>query len=210
MGRRPDRDLAVRRSARRRPPRARRGRRAARGCWARMPAGYRPIVVDNGSTDGSADDRARPRRARRARAAARASAPPASPGCSPRPTDVVCFMDCDGSLDPRDLPRVAEPVARRRRRPRARRARAEPGAWPLHARAGQPGCSRSSCAAAPGVALRDLGPMRAARRAALLALGHRRPPLRLAAGDGAARRGRRLADRRGRRSPTGRARAARR
>ena len=41
------------------------------------------------------------------------------------------------------------------------------------------------------VALRDLGPMRAARREALLGLGIQRPPLRLAAGDGAARGGRR-------------------
>ena len=37
--------------------------------------------------------------------------------------EVVCFMDCDASLDPRELPRVSAPRARRRRRPRARRAR---------------------------------------------------------------------------------------
>ena len=47
----------------------------------------------------------------------------------------MCFMDCDASFDPRELPRVADPVARRHadlmlgaRRPTAR------GAWPLHAR----------------------------------------------------------------------------
>ena len=78
--------------------------------------------------------------------------------------------------------------ARRRRRVAAR-TRAPPTP-----------CSRGSCAAAPGVPLRDLGPMRAARREPLLALGIARPPLRLAARDGAARGGGRLADRRGRAS----------
>ena len=46
----------------------------------RMPAGYEPIVVDNGSTDGSGELAARARRAGRASSRGRASAPPASPG----------------------------------------------------------------------------------------------------------------------------------
>ena len=108
-------------------------------------------------------------------------------------------MDCDASFDPRELPRVADPVrggdadlVLGARRPIAR------GAWPLHARAANTR-ARVRAAAAHRVPLRDLGPMRAARREALLDLGHRGPPLRLAAGDGPARRRGGLDDPRGRR-----------
>ena len=114
-------------------------------------------------------------------------------------------MDCDASFDPRDLPRVADPVRGGdadlmlgARRPTAR------GAWPLHARAANTVLA-FELRRRTGVPLRDLGPMRAARREALLALGIQRPPLRLAAGDGAARGGGGLDDPRGRASPTTRA-----
>ena len=99
---------------------------------ARMPAGYEPIVVDNGSTDGSG--------ALAASLGARVVHEPRPgfgaacfAGLRAARADVVCFMDCDASLDPRELPRVADPVAagdadlvlgaRRRRRSRPRAAR---------------------------------------------------------------------------------------
>ena len=100
----------------------------------RMPVGYRPIVVDNGSTDGSAE-------LARELGAVVVSEPRRGFGAAcfaglQRPTaDIVCFMDCDASHRPR-----SPPVGRRagrggRGRPGARRpAGAEPGAWPLHAR----------------------------------------------------------------------------
>jgi len=85
-------------------------------------------------------------------------------------SQVVCIMDADSSLDPADLPLVAGPVldgvadlVLGRRRPAGR------GAWPLHARLG----NRAVAAAIrrrADVQLRDLGPMRAARRDGLLAL----------------------------------------
>ena len=60
---------------------------------------------------------------RRARAAARASAPRAAPGCRAARADVVCFMDCDASLDPARAAARRGPRGGRARRPRARRAR---------------------------------------------------------------------------------------
>src|SRR5687767_13509594 len=74
----------------------------------RMPEGYRPIVVDNGSTDGSGDLAASlgatvVREERRGFGAA------CHAGLTAATSDVVCFMDCDASFDPRDLPAVAGP-----------------------------------------------------------------------------------------------------
>src|ERR671914_481591 len=76
----------------------------------RMPAGYAPIVVDNGSTDGSG--------ALAARLGAQVVVEPVAgfgaacfAGLRAARSEVVCFMDCDASFDPRELPWVAEPVA---------------------------------------------------------------------------------------------------
>ena len=98
-------------------------------------------------------------------------------------------MDCDASFDPRELPRVADPVLAGEaqlmlgaRRPVAR------GAWPLHARAAN-AVLAVELRRRTKVPLRDLGPMRAAPRAGAARPRHARPPLRLAAGDGAARVG---------------------
>src|SRR5215218_2248608 len=76
----------------------------------------------------------------------------------------------DGSCDPRELPRVADPVdAGRFDLVLGARAPA-PGSWPAHARAANSLLAWELRRRA-GVALRDLGPMRAARREALLGLG---------------------------------------
>jgi glycosyltransferase involved in cell wall biosynthesis len=132
----------------------------------RMPPGYAPIVVDNGSTDGSGALAER-LGARVVREDVRGFGAACHTGLVAATADVVCFMDCDGSLDPAELPAVAEPVARGAADLvlGARR-----GAWPRHARL----ANRVLAAALrrrTGVRLTDLGPMRAARREALLALG---------------------------------------
>lgn len=147
---------------------------AAALAWVleRMPEGYRPIVVDNGSTDGSAAIAARlgatvvtePRRGFGAACHA---------GLTAARGDIVCFMDADATLDPRQLPRVADPV----REGRAglvlgRRVPVERGAWPPHARLANAVLARM-LRGRTGVPLRDLGPMRAASRAGLLTLGLR-------------------------------------
>jgi glycosyltransferase involved in cell wall biosynthesis len=134
---------------------------------ARMPAGYRAIVVDNGSADGSAEIAARAgaevvHEARRGFGAA------CDAGLRAAGSEIVCFMDADASLDPAELPRVVAGLAAAdlvlgRRRPVVRRA------WPLHARLGNAvlagRVSRSSA-----VRLHDIGPMRAARRDELIGL----------------------------------------
>jgi hypothetical protein len=79
-------------------------------------------------------------------------------------------MDCDGSLDPRDAPRVAEPVEDGTADLVMGRRAAEPGAWPWHAAVGNRLLARI-VARRGGGRLVDLGPMRAARRRDLLALG---------------------------------------
>jgi len=85
-------------------------------------------------------------------------------------SDIVCVMDADASFDPGDLPLVADPV-----RTGAAdlmlgwRSTQGKGAWPLHARIGNRVLA-AELRRRVGVAVHDLGPMRAARREDLLAL----------------------------------------
>lgn len=139
---------------------------------AAMPAGYLPIVADNGSTDGSGG-------IARAAGAVVVNAPVRGFGsacwaglvAAGHGDGVVCFMDGDGSLNPGDLPGVAVPVLRGECDLvlGARRATA-PGAWPLHARAANRVLAME-LRRRTGRHLHDIGPMRAARRDDLLALG---------------------------------------
>jgi glycosyltransferase involved in cell wall biosynthesis len=136
---------------------------------ARFGPEHRPIVVDNGSTDATAAVAAahgavvvsEPRRGFGAACAA---------GLQAATADVVCFMDADGSLDPRQLDLVIAPLldgsadlVLGARRPTA-------GAWPIHARAANRALA-FELRRRTGIALTDLGPMRAARRLDLLDLG---------------------------------------
>jgi glycosyltransferase involved in cell wall biosynthesis len=90
-------------------------------------------------------------------------------GLAAADAEVVCFMDCDGSLDGGELHAVAEPVIAGDADLVLGARRAEPGAWPLHARIANRALGLA-LRRRSGVALRDLGPMRAARREALLGL----------------------------------------
>ena len=135
----------------------------------RMPPGFRAIVADNGSTDGSGSVAA-------AHGAVVVQATPKGfgaachAGLAAATADVVCFMDADATLDPVDLPRVAASVIAGeadlvlgRRRSSSRRA------WPVHARIGNAVLARE-LRRRTGADLRDLGVMRAMRRQALLDL----------------------------------------
>ena len=136
---------------------------------SRIPAGYRAIVADNGSTDGSADV-ARAFRAEVVDVPQPGYGAAVHAGVLAAADGVVCVLDADGSLDPAQLPGLADPVRAGaadlvvgRRRAVAR------GAWPLHARYGN-ALLAWRVRRRTGMPVHDLGPIRAARRADLLAL----------------------------------------
>src|ERR1022692_4189574 len=109
---------------------------------SRMPDRFHPIVADNGSTDESAKIAA-DFGATVVRVPQRGFGAACHAGLLTATSEVVCFMDADASLDPGDLPLVA-------------RLGNKVLAAQLRRRT--------------GTRLRDLGPMRAARREPLLGL----------------------------------------
>ena len=135
----------------------------------RMPSGYRAVVADNGSTDGSADV-ARAHGAVVVDVPQRGFGAACAAGLLAATADVVCFMDADASLDPQQLPRVAGPVLAGQADLVLGRRRPTRGAWPLHGRIGNALFARE-VRRRTGVPVHDLGPMRAARRRPLLDLG---------------------------------------
>jgi glycosyltransferase involved in cell wall biosynthesis len=143
-------------------------RAALPGVLASLPAGFVPIVVDNGSTDGSGE-LAESLGARVVHEPVRGFGAACFAGLRAARSDIVCFMDCDGSLDGSSLPEVAGAVISGRADLVLGRRMAVRGAWPIHARLANRVLARQverRC----GVRLSDLGPMRAAHREALLAL----------------------------------------
>jgi glycosyltransferase involved in cell wall biosynthesis len=139
-----------------------------------VPPGYQAIVVDNGSTDGSAEVAARAgvrvveENHRGFGAACWAGLMAADP-----PDGVVCFMDGDGSLDPTDLPKVAEAVlAGNADLVVGARQPTVPRAWAPHARVAN-AVLAWQVRRRTGLPLRDIGPMRAARCDGLRSLGLR-------------------------------------
>ncbi len=135
----------------------------------RMPEGFRAIVVDNGSTDASAAV-ARDHGALVVPEPARGFGAACFAGLNAATSDIVCFMDGDGSLDPLSLPVVAGLVERGDADLVLGRRIPDRGAWHLHSKLANRVLAwelrRRS-----GARVHDLGPMRGARREALLALG---------------------------------------
>src|SRR5918996_1933930 len=135
---------------------------------SRLPSGYRPIVVDNGSIDGSGDV-ARSFGATVLLEPRRGFGAACHSGLRAAESDVVCFMDCDGALDATDLILVTKPVLDGDADLVLGRRQAIDRAWPLHSRAANKWLSRRVNKVA-GTKLRDIGPMRSARRKGLLTL----------------------------------------
>jgi glycosyltransferase involved in cell wall biosynthesis len=136
---------------------------------AAFPAAFTPIVVDNGSRDNSAAiaDQlgaqvvSEPRRGFGAACWA---------GLEAARSELVCFMDCDGSLDPAELPVVVDPVSAGRLELCMGTRQAHPGVWPAHARLANRALAWQLRRRAD-VVVTDLGPMRCASRSGLLELG---------------------------------------
>jgi len=140
------------------------------GVLALMPPGFEPLVVDNGSTDGSGEV-ARSLGAQVVSEPQRGFGAACYAGLSAARSELVCFMDCDGSLDPRELPRVCDPVAAGSvDLCLGARVPSSAGAWPWHARLANRALALE-LRRRSGARLSDLGPMRACGREALLALG---------------------------------------
>jgi glycosyltransferase involved in cell wall biosynthesis len=137
----------------------------------RLPPGYRPIVVDNGSADGTPEV-ARAHGATVVTEARRGFGAACWAGLAAATSDLVCFCDADASLDPSDLAQVVGPVAAGRADLVLGARRAERGAWPAHARFAN-AVLAVEMRRRTGIRLTDLGPLRAARREPLLALGMR-------------------------------------
>jgi glycosyltransferase involved in cell wall biosynthesis len=136
---------------------------------SRLPGGYRAIVADNGSTDGSAEIAAA-HGATVVHVPQRGFGAAAHAGLQAATAEFVCFCDADGSMDPAQLPWVLGPVRAGEYDLVLGRRRPARGAWPLHARVANIALARM-LEARTGLRLHDLGPMRAARRQALLELG---------------------------------------
>ncbi len=135
---------------------------------AGLPPGYRAIVVDNGSRDGSPGVAAahgakvvdEPRRGYGAAV---------HTGLENATADIVCFADADGSLDLAELPRLVAAVVDGADLAVGRRVPVSRAAWPWHARAGN--AVLSLLLRSRGLPVRDIAPLRAVRRRELLALG---------------------------------------
>lgn len=135
----------------------------------RLPPGTRAIVVDNGSTDRSAGVAAdlgalvvtEPRRGFGSACHA---------GLLAATAPYVAFCDADASLDPEQLGRVTAPVmAGTADLVLGRRVPTGRGAFPPHARLGNRVVAHR-VRRRTGASVRDLGPMRCARRTGLLDL----------------------------------------
>ncbi len=135
---------------------------------ARIPDGYRAIVVDNGSTDDTA------------RIAAdlgatvvveptRGFGSACWAGLQATSSEVVCFMDCDGSLDPTALPGLVRCIESDEADLVIGARVADRHAWPFHARLANRFLA-FEVRRRTGLDVTDLGPMRAARREGLLSL----------------------------------------
>lgn len=134
----------------------------------RMPAGYHPIVVDNGSTDATASI-AREMGATVVEESVKGFGSACWAGLQAATADIVCFMDCDASLDPLALPFVTGYIERNEADLVIGARIAKRGAWPIHARVANKVLA-VEVRRRTGLHLDDIGPMRAMKRKELVAL----------------------------------------
>lgn len=153
------------------------------GVLKRMPAGYEVVVVDNASTDDTAAV-AHHLGARVVHEATAGYGAAVHTGLLAARTDIVCFVDADGSVDPGQLPALVALLEGRHTPDESPRTRASAGfdlvvgrrrpigkgAWPWHARAGN-AVLAARLRQRTGIPVHDLGSVRVTRRMQLLELG---------------------------------------
>jgi glycosyltransferase involved in cell wall biosynthesis len=135
----------------------------------RMPSRVRPIVVDNGSTDGSVEV-ALDHGADVVHAPERGYGAACHAGLLAASATFVVVMDADATLDPQQVDRVVAPVVEGSADlVIGRRSPVSAAAFPWQLRLANGALCRRLLRRT-GIMLADLGPMRAARREALLGL----------------------------------------
>jgi glycosyltransferase involved in cell wall biosynthesis len=133
-----------------------------------LPAGWPVLVVDNGSTDGTADV-ARACGARVVVEPQRGYGAAVHAGLLAARADVVAVLDGDGSLDASVLPALADDViGERADLAVGRRIPDSMAVWPWHARAGN--AAIAALLRHRGVPVHDIAPVRVGHRQALLDL----------------------------------------
>lgn len=133
-----------------------------------LPPGYRAIVVDNGSTDGSPEVAAS-LGARVVHEPKKGYGAAVHTGLESAVTELVAFMDADASLDAQDLPKLVYAVHSGADMAVGKRIPSQRGVWPWHARAGN--AVLAALLRRRGLPVTDIAPIRVARRKALLDLG---------------------------------------
>lgn len=134
-----------------------------------LPAGYAALVVDNGSTDGTAAI-ARGLGARVVFEPRPGYGAAVHTGLEQARTEIVAVLDADGSLDPGALPELVQAVAQDRADLAVgRRVPVGRGVQPWHA--GAANALLAALLRRRGLPVHDIAPIRVARRAALLGLG---------------------------------------
>ncbi|GAS88579.1 glycosyltransferase family 2 protein [Mycolicibacterium brisbanense] len=139
------------------------------GVLAAMPDGYRPLVVDNNSSDRTAEV------ARELGATVVAERRPGygsavHAGVVAAASPIVAVLDADGSLDPGELPALVAELDRGADLVIGRRRPVAGLRWPWHARLGTAAvCWRLR--QRYRLPVHDIAPMRVARRDALIGLG---------------------------------------
>jgi glycosyltransferase involved in cell wall biosynthesis len=137
------------------------------GVLRALPPGFRALVVDNGSRDGSPEVAAA-LGARVVHEKRKGYGAAAHTGVEQARSEIVCVLDADGSLDPRQLPDLVALVMGGAHLAVGRRVPTTAGSWPWHARAGN--VLLAALLRGKGLPVRDIAPMRAFRRQDLLDL----------------------------------------
>lgn len=138
------------------------------GVLAALPDGYRALVVDNGSEDGTARV-AREHGAEVIHEPVPGYGSAVHAGVAAARTPIICVLDGDGSLDPGELPVLVEAVRHGADLAVGRRRPVHRSGWPIHARLGN-ALVAARLRRRYGLDVHDIGAVRAARRDTLLRL----------------------------------------